>query len=185
VAVSFESVRVLLAIAALATAGVTSVDSQPSAPTDPSFQPGGEARAVAHMVGGIISYSRWPAPQPQSLRICTSGTTRFAAKLDEVSATARRAVNVRAVPAGSPTGDCDILYLGAMAPDTRLEMIRGVHRRAVLSIIETDQSCRSGAMICLHVRKSSVDFQLNIDAVSRSTVRIDPRVLLVAGGGGA
>ncbi|MEO7470390.1 MAG: YfiR/HmsC family protein, partial [Sphingobium limneticum] len=43
--------------------------------------------------------------------------------------------------------------------------------------------CGSGAIFCLLYAPQTLSFQLNIDAVSRSAVRIDPRVLRLSKGG--
>jgi hypothetical protein len=59
-------------------------------------------------------------------------------------------------------------------------MIGGIRGRAVLSIAETDPGCRGGTMFCLAVGASTLSFQLSVDAISRGTVRVDPRVLRVA-----
>lgn len=154
----------------------------PPAPVEISFAPGNEAQAVARIVGAIVSYTRWPA-SPATLRLCVAGAARHAARLGEAEAAAGRAIGVRTIAADATAADCDILYIGALPAAAREQMIRAARGRAVLSIAESDPDCREGAMICLRVARSSATFRLNLDAVSRGTVRIDPRVLLVAGGG--
>lgn len=72
--------------------------------------------------------------------------------------------------------------MGALRTAVRNEMIGALRGRGVLSIAESDPGCRGGTMICLRVARNSASFQLNLDAVSRGTVRVDPRVLLVATG---
>lgn len=181
---SFKTGSVVLVIAVVATGLAMPVNSQPVTPISTGFGPGGEARAVAQAVGGIISYTRWPTVQPV-LRLCVSGVTRYSARFSEVAVVAGRAVTARPIAAGSSTVNCDVLYLGDMAPAVRLAMTRAVHARPVLSIAEADPPCRGGAMVCLRVRASSLGLQLNLDAVSRSAVQVDPRVLIVAGGGDA
>ena len=56
-------------------------------------------------------------------------------------------------------------------------LIASTTGRPVVTIVEADLACRSGAMFCLLYAPQSLSFRLSIDAVSRSTVRIDPRVL--------
>lgn len=53
----------------------------------------------------------------------------------------------------------------------------------IVTIAENDPACRSEAMFCLVFLEDAMAFQLNIDAVSRSGVRIDPRVLRMSQGG--
>lgn len=65
----------------------------------------------------------------------------------------------------------------------RQRLIAAVRGNPVVTIAEDDRDCAGGAMFCLLFAPQTLSFQLNIDAVSRSTVRIDPRVLRVAKGG--
>ena len=165
------------------------VPGYPEAPIlvgETRFAPGSAETAVARTVGGIASYTRWPEPASPTLRICVSGTTRYAARLNEAGRLAGRPVAIRRLGAGAPPDGCDLLYLGAMQPAENLKMIRATHGRAILSIAEADPVCRGGAMFCLAVNAASLSFQINIDAISRSTLRVDPRVQRVAtpAGGG-
>lgn len=146
---------------------------------DTRFAPGTEDEAVARLVGGIISFTRWPS-EPRPLRLCVVGTARHADRIDEAGKTAGRAVTVRRVAAGAATDGCDLLYFGAMPADASRRMIAAIGGKAVLSIAEADPGCRGGAMFCLAVGSSSLAFQLSVDAISRGAVRVDPRVLRVA-----
>ena len=140
-----------------------------------------QAIVVARTVGGIISYTRWPTERPV-LRLCVAGSARYAGQLGDVSKSAGRPVSVRILQPGAATTDCDALYLGAMPADRSGPMIAGLANRAVLSVTEADPNCRSGAMFCLEVRPASLSFRVSIDAISRTTLRVDPRVLRIAGG---
>ena len=143
-----------------------------------------QAMAVARTVGGIISYARWPADRPV-LRLCISGETAYAGRLGDAGKVAGRGLTTRALSPGAATLDCDILYLGALEPMAGQRMVQGIRGRAVLTIAEQDRDCRGGAMFCLRVRQASVGFQLSLDAVARSLVRVDPRVLRIANDGAA
>ena len=137
-----------------------------------------QASSVARMIGGIISYSRWPG-RDDAVTICTMGNTRFAKRLGDARETAGRAVAVRTIGPGSSAAaqGCDILYLGATTPALQQKAIGAVHGQPVLSIAEADPSCRGGAMFCILVQGGTLTFRLNVDAISRGTVRVDPRVL--------
>ncbi|MET0307238.1 MAG: YfiR family protein [Sphingomonas sp.] len=147
---------------------------------DTRFAPGTASEAVAKMVGGIVSFTRWPV-DPVPLRLCVTGAARYADRIGEASRTAGRAISVRRIAADASVDGCDALYLGAMPADASRRLIATIRNRAVLSIAESDPTCRSGAMFCLAVGTNSLTFQLSVDAISRGTVRVDPRVLRVAG----
>lgn len=138
-----------------------------------------QARAVARMVGGIISYSRWPGRTDDSIAICTMGATRFAARLGEADAAAGRPVSARAITPGSSAAaqGCDVLYLGGTTGVQQQRAIAAVHGQPVLSIAENDPACRGGAMFCVVLSGDTLTFRLSVDAISRGTVRVDPRVL--------
>lgn len=50
----------------------------------------------------------------------------------------------------------------------------------VLTIAEHDPSCTAGGMFCLNVDGDRVSFDINLDAVARSGVRVHPNVLNLA-----
>jgi YfiR/HmsC-like len=58
-----------------------------------------------------------------------------------------------------------------------------VRGRGVLTIAEADPGNVSEAVIVLTYQPHSLSFRLNIDAISRSGLRIDPRVLRISQGG--
>lgn len=144
------------------------------------------APSVARLVGGLIGYARWPQPRT-SLTLCRMGTTRLGGGLGDAGGISPLPVILRDIAPGTAAGalGCDILYLGAMPAALQQKAIMAIHGQPVLSIAEDDVDCRSGAMFCLIERGDELSFRLNLDAVSRGTVRIDPRVLrLFADDGG-
>jgi len=148
--------------------------------------PDDQAGGVARIVGGLIGYAHWPQPKSR-IAICTLGATRFSRRLGEAGAVAGLPVATRALPSGDAATiqGCDLLYLGAMPADQRLRAIRAVHGQPIMSVDEASPDCRSGAMFCLAARGDAITFRLNIDAISRSQVRVDPRVLRLFSGDGA
>lgn len=131
---------------------------------------------VSRVIGGIISYARWPV-EPQPLRLCISGVTQFDLHSPEISRASNRTIVTRRILPNASTADCDMLYLGTMDAAQQRQMLQSVRNRSIVSIVEFDPQCRSGAMFCLRAKATGVTFQLSIDAISRSSVRIDPRVL--------
>ncbi|WP_336959212.1 YfiR family protein [Sphingobium aquiterrae] len=153
------------------------------ASTQVAAGPQGQGAAVSAIVGDIIGYTRWPVP-PAPVRLCLAGAPHHAGRLGAIMLPSGQGVRVQqvAVPAPVEGGDCDVLYVGGLdAPHARA-LLAGARGRAVLTIAEDDDRCRGGAMICLHVGATSIGFELNVDAVSRGAVRIDPRVLRLSRG---
>lgn len=139
--------------------------------------PDGLARGVNRILGGIVSYSRWPAPAPRT--ICVVGAPRLTDRIAP-SLPGGRALNVRRTPlAGAMGGDCDIIFLGHMPVADRQRLIGWVRGRPILTITDDDPDCSFGAMFCLNRRSTKVSFAVNLDAIGRGTLRIDPRVLKI------
>lgn len=141
-----------------------------------------QAEITARMVASILDYTRWPA-KPGPLRICVVGPARHADRLEDI--TLLNGTRVERKTLGSTTesgGACDALYMGALSMAAMRQATANARGKAIVTIAENDPECRSEAMFCLLFKQTSLSFQLNVDAVSRSAVRIDPRVLRMAKG---
>lgn len=141
--------------------------------------PAPEHLRLARVVRGIISYTRWPE-EPDVLELCLVGPMRYGQSLmTALPQTAGRALRLRVlakVDAESMKG-CHAAYVGDLSA-AELEQLRAV-KHPLLTIREQDPLCRGGSMFCLKVGASRVSFDLNLDAVSRSGLRVNPKVLLL------
>ncbi len=146
----------------------------------------GMPRAVNRIVGGIVSYARWPDESAGAVRVmCLVGTPRLTDRMaPDVPGTG--SVIVRRATATTVTGQagCDILFLGRMPVADRQQLIAWVRRRPVLTITDDDPTCLYGAMFCLKNGGAHLSFSVNLDAIGRGPLRIDPRVLRIGGGEG-
>lgn len=163
------------------------VISQP--PTDISYQrtvvetpaaagADGAAVAIERMVGGIIGYSRWPAT-PQPIRLCIAGPSPLTARLTDRTVPSGRTISVttQSVAAVS-TASCDAVIIGRASGEEQAQLVRRFAGAPVLTMTTADIACDSGIMFCFRRSDAGgMTFDLNIDAVSRSSVRVDPRVL--------
>ena len=145
---------------------------------------GGMMRAVNRMVGGIVSYARWPDGSAATARtMCVVGAPRLTDRMAP-DVPGPGSVTVRQVTTATVTPECDILFLGRMPVADRRQLIAWVRGRPVLTITDDDAACIYGAMFCLSNRAASISFSVNIDAIGRGPLRIDPRVLRIGGGKG-
>ncbi|HVE08512.1 MAG TPA: YfiR family protein [Paraburkholderia sp.] len=138
--------------------------------------------AVRRIVLGIISYTHWPQPR-DNVRLCVTGRTRFT--LDASgggSPPGAPPVVTRAVqPADLSIGNsCDALYLGELSEAERAHINARIAGNPVLTISEHDSTCTLGAMFCLNDDAGRVTFDINLDSVARSGVRVSPNVLGLA-----
>ncbi|MBK5414259.1 YfiR family protein [Pseudomonas sp. TH31] len=137
------------------------------------------AKAVTQVVLGILSYARWPV-EPAQLRLCVVGPTEYTDDLVKGSTQASgRPVTVTRLLADNPAiaSECDAVYIGKLTVDERSRLFTSLTGRPVLSISEGSDQCTVGSLFCLRVSDDQVSFEVNLDSVARSGVRIHPSVL--------
>lgn len=166
-------------------------DMPPAAAGDPLLVPfalagvseaGGFAPAVARVVQSLVEYTRWPNP-PNPVRLCVVGPALYAARLGGMRLADGRAIDRLTLPAlAVKPGGCDAVLIGQLPFPAQRQLINRLRGRGILTIAEADPQCRSQAMFCLHFTPEAVSFRLNIDAVTRSGLRVDPRVLRLSAG---
>ncbi|KAE9641024.1 YfiR family protein [Pseudomonas sp. PB106] len=137
------------------------------------------AQAVTQVVLGILSYARWPV-EPAQLRLCIVGPTEYTDDLVKGTTQATgRPVIVRRLLADNPAivNECDAVYIGKLTADERSRLFASLIGHPVLSISEGGDQCTVGSLFCLRVGDEQVSFEVNLDSVARSGVRIHPSVL--------
>ena len=137
------------------------------------------AQAVTQVVLGILSYARWPV-EPAHLRLCIIGPTQYTDDLIKgtTQATGRPVVVQRLLADHSDiVSACDAVYIGKLSADERSQLFASLIGHPVLSISEGGDQCTVGSLFCLRVGDEQVSFEVNLDSVARSGVRIHPSVL--------
>ncbi|WP_194790037.1 YfiR family protein [Pseudomonas sp. UFMG81] len=137
------------------------------------------AKAVTQVVLGILSYARWPA-EPNPLRLCLVGPTEYADDLIKGNLqNSGQPLSVRRLLASdaSLAGSCEAVYIGKLDKAQRDQLFKAINGHPVLSISEADDPCTVGSLFCLRVGDEQVAFDVNLDSVARSGVRIHPSVL--------
>lgn len=147
--------------------------------------PNAEARTagVAQAVLGIMSYVRWPQ-ESGDLSLCIIGPTEYADDLTRAQAISQpggRRIQVRRHAATEvPAAGCDVVYLGLLDDASWQTVFQRLAGRPVLSIGERREQCQAGGIFCLDVREQNLSFEVNLDSVARSGLRIHPSVLKLA-----
>jgi len=138
------------------------------------------AGAVARTVRAITDYTRWPQAKAM-LVLCVAGNARHASQLGGWRTSGGQEVQRRNIAAqGAATAGCDIVYIGTIPLAVQSQLTAAVRGKGVLTIAEDDPGSSSEAMFALDYLPQSLSFRLNIDAVSRSGLKVDPRVLRIA-----
>ncbi|CAB3790627.1 YfiR family protein [Paraburkholderia caffeinilytica] len=182
----------LAAVCALCTASATLAGTPASAAgpasdtsanttshADPAMSP--RDAAVRQVVLGIISFTHWPTT-PARLRLCVTGRPNYAHGLVDTLQAGSTPLDVQRIDLDDPAiaTVCDVVYFGDLSDDERNQVRAAVAGHAVLTISEHNPSCVTGSMFCLNVDDEPITFDINLDAVARSGVRVQPNVLKLA-----
>ncbi|VVD81073.1 YfiR family protein [Pandoraea nosoerga] len=166
---------------AVAQTAQTAQAAVSGAPAAPAANLTREAN-VRQVVLGIISYTRWPTA-PAKVRLCVSGSTDYARELlaGPLPSTGLPVEALRmSVADPAMASSCDALYLGALSDTERRHVLASIAGHPMLTISERNDSCTHGTMFCLNVDPDRVTFDINLDTVARSGVRVHPNVLKLA-----
>lgn len=141
-----------------------------------------ERLGVPETLLGILSYARWPN-ESMPLRLCIAGRSLHTEHLlkNGLAALAQRPIVVRALALDNDAPiatQCDALYIGTLDESASRRIFSNVVGYPVLTVSERISPCAAGAMVCLDANdQNSVQFEINLDAVARSGVRVNPQVL--------
>ena len=132
-------------------------------------------------LAGILAYTRWPV-EPDPLRLCVIGDSPHADKLLQqgMAPTVPLAVMVRRPqPDTAVAAQCDAVYVAVLDASNWRSLLPELAGRPVLTVCERSEPCTAGGMVRLQLdpAEHQVRFEVNLDAVARSTVRIHPLVL--------
>ena len=135
---------------------------------------------VAQVLFGIISYVRWPVARPE-VRVCMLGTPRYgAAIVDTPASSLGQRIRVKIPAAAAAAGECDVVYLGSLPEGEREHLLAQVIGKPILSVAEPGTSCTVGTMFCLRLSEAQIGFDVNLDAIARSGLRVHPNALQIA-----
>lgn len=159
-----------LLFAGLAIAGVLRTESSDAAAPEPAVQ-------VSRMVSGIIGYARWPQT-PETYRFCVAGKPAYlSGNAGELAAALDVPLTLQTVGDAGALSGCDVLYLAGLGAAQRAALLAAAIGRPVLTLVENDPLCADPAMFCLSAKAGDVGLLVNVDAISRSAVRVNPKVL--------
>lgn len=137
-------------------------------------------KSVRSIVSGIVSYTRWPALSGKP-NLCIFASSHYVGALsnpgpDILPYTPVIIHDDREVS----SADCHALYFGSESQPHQLELSQALHARPLLLIAEQNPQCLTGSAFCLIIDSARVRFSVNLDVLSRSGVRVDPDVLMLA-----
>lgn len=162
----------------LVLSGVAQAGEGEPGPVEPE---GGRA-TVTTVVSGVIGYTRWPSPMA-AIRVCAVGSGQGVDELlgQAALAPAKAGTRVRVVPGlVDAANQCDVIYVGRLTAAAAREILQRTVGHPVLTIGEGADFCSDGGMVCLQTDPAAARFAVNLDAVARSGLRVNPWVLSIA-----
>ena len=147
---------------------------------EPAIAPG----MLTKVVAGIVSYTRWPDAMA-SIRLCTIGRGPGVDALQrshEIGTPGRAVAIVAVRDLDAAEQGCDVLYLAQSTAAHVRQAVRQFAGRPVLMLGEGADFCSDGGMFCLEPAAPKPRFGVNLDAVARSGLKVNPQVLHIARG---
>ncbi|MGN6581584.1 MAG: YfiR family protein [Bordetella sp.] len=135
---------------------------------------------IARIVGGIINFTQWPGP-PRKVRLCIATPAVYADLLvrDIEVSTPLASVQYLAAQDTRLDSDCDAVYIEQTGEAGRADLFRRLAGRPVLSITGSGDGCVMGSLFCISNTGAQATFSVNLDAIARSGLHINPKVLLL------
>ncbi|MCV2352465.1 YfiR family protein [Paucibacter sp. Y2R2-4] len=131
---------------------------------------------------GIISYTAWPQ-RPQPLGLCIS---RSAPDAQDIARQVQalhdgRTLEISLIEANQPLpAYCHAVFLDGWNAESLRTVLRSLAHQAVLTLGRGPEFCSDGGMFCLDAVEGRTRFEVNLDAVARSGLRVHPQVLRLA-----
>jgi hypothetical protein len=143
----------------------------------------GKVHIAAVIVLGVINYTRWPQLD-SSIRVCLLGESENFEGIRQLSPLTQKMTGYPST-FSTPANDhklalsCDLLYVGKMSDEGVKTLLGHTANRPILTIGESKDFCSQGGMFCLNAESSegSAGFAVNLDAISRSKLHVNPQVL--------
>lgn len=149
--------------------------------------PARDVRQLAVLINGIVSYTTWPQP-PHPVRVCVLGREDLVEQLQSsANPSSPRPISAHDVKAGADfRNQCDVVYVTAIPPENAKIMLFKTVAAPIVTIGEGAEFCSDGGMFCINsavattANDARLQFSANLDVISRSGLRVNPSVLLLA-----
>ena len=146
-------------------------------------QKAGEYQVKALFLYNFINFVDWPADSSFSssptINVCIFGDDPFADALDDIrnETVKGKKLAIRFYrPFDQPEG-CHLLFIPASEKNHIGQILRSVREPDVLTIADTIEGGRQGAIISFFIEQKKVRFAINIEAAKRAGLKISSKLL--------
>ncbi len=137
------------------------------------------APSVLSITFSILSYAKWTTAVPE---ICVINNNNMASQFKNyLSSNDEYNYSVKSIDKQKIRSErCEVLIFSTFTPEEEQRVLNSSVEFPALSISSSNTECEIGSAFCLYRKNTGLSFKVNMDSLTQSKVRIDPRVLLLA-----
>lgn len=157
------------------------------APTAPTQQAAAESQAKARFLANAPSFVEWPsaafATPTAPLLICVHGDFSFGTVLAEFTrgeSVKGRQLEVKWVHAEQSLAGCQLVFVTRSMAKRYGKVLESVKDSGALTVGEDSDFLKAGGMVNLEPTGKGLTFDVNMDAVLRSHLKISSQLLSLA-----
>jgi hypothetical protein len=146
----------------------------------------GEYQVKALFLYNFLNFVDWPADSSihssPTINVCVIGDDPFDNALDNIrdNTVKDKKLAIRFYrPYDEPKG-CHLLFIPATEKRHVAQILKSVRESNVLTVGDTEESARQGAIIGFYIEQNKVRFAINIEAARRAGLRISAKLLKLA-----
>jgi hypothetical protein len=146
----------------------------------------GEYQIKATYLYNFINFIDWP-PESHfssnpSINLCIFGDDPFGNDIDDIRNEIVKGKKLKIKSYGSldKLKSCDILFIPASEKKHFEQILNSIRNSNVLTVSDTEELIRQGAVISFFVEHNKVRFAVNIKAARRSGLKISAKLLKLA-----
>lgn len=149
-------------------------------------QKAGEYQVKALFLYNFINFVDWPADSSihssPTINVCVIGDDPFDNALDDIrdKTVKDKKLAIRFYgPYDEPKG-CHLLFITAVEKRHAAQILKSVREANVLTVGDTEESARQGAIIGFYIEQKKVRFAINIETARRAGLKISAKLLKLA-----
>ena len=146
----------------------------------------GEYQVKALFLYNFINFVDWPADSSfnssPTANICIVGEDPFGESLDDIRGETAKGKKLAIKfyrPYDEPRG-CHLLFIPASEKNHTGRILKSIRETGVLTVADTEESARQGAVIGFFIEQKKVRFAVNTEAARRAGLKISAKLLRLA-----
>lgn len=131
----------------------------------------------------LARFTEWPESvlpvNSPYLNLCVLGDEDVQQAFAQVEkkASGKRMLHVIAVSQSGNLGSCNMVYVSGLDRIRTIKLLSGIVGKPILTIGERNDFLEQGGLVNLEMKEGKINIQVNLDAATRSGIKISSRVL--------